>query len=148
MLKQVQQDEEGVGARIAAEARALIGVPFRLRGRDPRTGLDCVGLAMTAFGRAGLVAAEPPSYQLRGISRECAETILRRAGLMRGDAEMVGDLILAASGPMQLHLMICAGTGAGAGSAACYVHAHAGLGRVVLMPGPISVPVLGLWRAE
>lgn len=149
MLKQVQQDEEdGVGARIAAEALALVGVPFRLHGRDPRTGLDCVGLAMTAFGRTGLLAIEPPSYQLRGTSRERAETILRRAGLVRADAETVGDLILAESGPMQLHLMICAGTGAGAGSGACYVHAHAGLGRVVLMPGPISVPVLGLWRAE
>jgi cell wall-associated NlpC family hydrolase len=141
MLKQVQQDEEdGVGARIAAEALALVGVPFRLHGRDPRTGLDCVGLAMTAFGRTGLLAIEPPSYQLRGTSRERAETILRRAGLVRADAETVGDLILAESGPMQLHLMICAGAG--------YVHAHAGLGRVVLMPGPISLPVLGIWRAE
>jgi cell wall-associated NlpC family hydrolase len=141
MLKQVQQDEEdGVGARIAAEALALVGVPFRLHGRDPRTGLDCVGLAMTAFGQAGLLAIEPPSYQLRGTSRERAETVLRRAGLVRADAETAGDLILAESGPMQLHLMIRAGGG--------YVHAHAGLGRVVLMPGPISLPVLGIWRAE
>jgi hypothetical protein len=111
-----------------------------LHGRDPRTGLDCVGLAMTAFGRTGLLAIEPPSYQLRGTSRERAETILRRAGLVRADAETVGDLILAESGPMQLHLMIRAGAG--------YVHAHAGLGRVVLMPGPISLPVLGIWRVE
>jgi murein DD-endopeptidase / murein LD-carboxypeptidase len=143
MLKQVQHDEgQSVGDRIAAEALALVGTPFRLRGRDRQTGLDCVGLALSAFGGAGVPAVEPPAYQLRGTSRERAETVLRRAGLVPADAEKVGDLILAESGPMQLHLMIRAGAGPS------YVHAHAALGRVVLMPGPISLPVLSIWRAE
>ena len=142
MLKQVQHDEDigTVGDRIAAEALALVGTPFRLRGRDPRSGLDCVGLTLAAFGRAGVRAVEPPAYQMRGASRERAEALFRRAGLVLVDAEKAGDLILAESGPMQLHLMICVDAG--------HVHAHAGLGRVVLMPGPISLPVLGIWRAE
>lgn len=142
MLKRDLHDEheECVGERIAAEALILVGTPFRLRGRDPQTGLDCVGLAMTAFGRAGLRVIEPPSYRLRGTSRERAEAFLRLAGLMPAETERAGDLILTQSGPMQLHLMIRANAG--------FVHAHAGLGRVVLMPGPIPTPALSLWRAE
>lgn len=129
-----------IGERIATEALALVGTPFRLRGRDPRTGLDCVGLAMAAFGRAGLPVIEPPAYQLRGTSRERAEALIGQAGLASADGDMPGDLVMAQSGPMQLHLMIRAGVG--------FVHAHAGLGRVVLMPGPAIWPVLGGWRAE
>lgn len=141
MLKQVRHDEGArLGDRIAAEALALVGTPFRLRGRDPRTGLDCAGLAMTAFRRAGITSAEPPAYQLRGTSRDRVEALLRRTGLRSAMDEAQGDLIVTESGPMQLHLMIRAGTG--------HVHAHAGLGRVVLMPGPAIWPVLGIWRAE
>ncbi|HEY1125949.1 MAG TPA: NlpC/P60 family protein [Sphingobium sp.] len=129
-----------VGEQVAAEALALVGTPFRLRGRDPRTGLDCVGLAMTAFGRAGVMSAEPPAYQLRGTSHDRVAALLRRAGLSPAEDEAPGDLVVTESGPMQLHLMIRAGTG--------HVHAHAGLGRVVLMPGPPTWRVFGIWRAE
>ena len=31
-------------------ARSMIGTRFRAQGRDPRFGLDCLGLAMIAFG--------------------------------------------------------------------------------------------------
>ncbi|MBO9580744.1 MAG: C40 family peptidase [Sphingobium sp.] len=129
-----------IGERIAAEALALVGTPFRLRGRDPRTGLDCVGLAMVAFGRAGLPVIEPPAYQLRGTSYRRAETVLGQAGLVDGQGDRPGDLVMVESGPMQLHLMIRANAG--------HVHAHAGLGRIVMMPGPSIWPVLGVWRAE
>jgi len=129
-----------IGECIAAEALALVGTPFRLRGRDPRTGLDCVGLAMAAFGRAGLRVIEPPAYQLRGTSYRRAETLLGLAGLANVRDDRPGDLVMTQSGPMQLHLMIRAGAG--------HVHAHAGLQRVVMMPGPAIWPVLGVWRVE
>ena len=129
-----------LGDRVAAEALALVGTPFRLRGRDPRTGLDCVGLAMTVFGRAGVMSVEPPAYQLRGTSRDRVAALLQAAGLSPVEDEAPGDLVVTESGPMQLHLMIRAGAG--------HVHAHAALGRVVLMPGPAIWPVLGIWRAE
>lgn len=128
-----------IGDRIAAEALALVGTPFRLRGRVPETGLDCVGLAMTALARAGLRVTEPPAYRLRGTSSMRAEALLQSGGLRRAEREEPGDLLLVASGPMQLHIMIRAGAG--------HVHAHAGLGRVVLMPPPAPWPVLGIWRA-
>lgn len=36
----------------------LLGVPFRNRGRDPKTGLDCYGLAMEVFRRHGIQLPE------------------------------------------------------------------------------------------
>lgn len=133
-----------IGNRIAAEALGLVGAPFRLRGRDPRTGIDCVGLALIAFGRAGLRVEEPPGYALRGTSLARAGAMLRAAGLVPAQGGAAGDLVLVEAGPMQLHFMIRAGESACAGHA----HAHAGLGRVVLMPGASPWPVRGVWRAD
>jgi cell wall-associated NlpC family hydrolase len=128
-----------LGERLAAEALALAGVPFRLRGRDPATGLDCVGLVALAAARAGLSVGPLPDYALRGTDPAQATRALAAAGfdLATGMAAQ-GDLLLAQSGPMQLHLMIRAAGG--------LVHAHAGLGRVVLMPAPSPWPLLGQWR--
>ena len=61
-----------VGEQVAAEAIGLLGVPFRLRGRFAGTGLDCVGLVLLALRRAGVKAAEPPGYALRGMEAERA----------------------------------------------------------------------------
>ena len=127
-----------IGERIAAEALALVGTPFRLRGRDATTGLDCVGLAMLAVARAGGCAVEPPSYGLRGMTQVQAEGFLLRAGLVPVARAEPGDVVLVESGPMQLHLMVRVEGG--------HVHAHASLGRVVLMPLPSPGPVLGVWR--
>ena len=124
--------------RIAAEALALIGVPFRLHGRSPLTGLDCVGLAALAVTRAGGRIGALPDYRLRGTSVERVERALRAAGFAPVETAAPGTLLVARSGPMQLHLMIAARGGA--------VHADAGLGRVVLMPAPSPWPVLGQWR--
>lgn len=124
--------------RIAAQALALVGVPFRLHGRCELTGLDCVGLAALAVARAGGPVAELPSYQLRGTSLASAGRGLRAAGFAPVDDATSGTLLLARSGPMQLHLML--------GTARGLVHADAGLGRVVLMPFPAPWPILGRWR--
>lgn len=129
-----------IGNRIAAEALALVGLSFRLRGRSPETGLDCVGLVLVAAERAGLRVSEPPGYRLHGTSRARAEAMLLRNGLAPVDHETPGDILLVESGPLQLHLMVRAGRG--------HVHAHAGLGRVVLMPAPAPWPVLGIWRVS
>lgn len=127
-----------LGDHIAAEALALLGVPFRLRGRSVETGLDCVGLVMMALRGAGRPVIEPPRYGLRGMSVERAEALLRQAGLRPTDGAAAGDILLARSGPMQLHLMIRTGRG--------HVQAHAGLGRVVLMPPTLPRP--DAWRAS
>ncbi len=124
--------------RIAAQALALLGVPFRLHGRCELTGLDCVGLAALAVARAGGPVADLPGYQLRGTSVASAGRALRAAGFAPVDEVTPGALLLAQSGPMQLHLMIATARG--------LVHADAGLGRVVLMPFPALWPIQGRWR--
>jgi len=128
----------GTGERIAAEALALVGTPFRLRGRCAATGLDCVGLALLAAQRAGIRIDPPPGYALRGMADGRATELLTRSGFRPVLSASPGDLILVRTGALQLHLMIRAGRGV--------VHAHAGLRRVVLMPGAIDWPVLGCWR--
>ncbi len=128
----------GVAERVVAEARALVGVPFRLQGRDPAIGLDCVGLAGLVLARAGFPVVLPTGYGLRNgdAVRACAG--LRAAGLRAVEAGLPGDLALVRPGAMQLHLMILVPGG--------YVHAHAGLRRVVEMPGDMGWDLAGFWR--
>lgn len=116
-----------------AAARTLVGVPFRLHGRD-RRGLDCVGLAALALGRAA-----PSGYGLRSGDEARARDWLAAAGLRAVHEPRPGDVTLVRPGPLQLHLMIRVPGG--------HVHAHAGLGRVVEMPGESPWPVIGHWRA-
>lgn len=123
------------GAAIAAAAVALVGVRFRLHGRDPATGLDCVGVAMAA---AGYEARAPTGYALRGGDGAGFAAMLDAAGLRRVAAAGPGDVMLIAAGPAQYHLAVKTGRG--------FVHADAGLRRVVETPGAPSWPVLGVWR--
>lgn len=120
---------------VVAAARALVGVPFRLHGRRPERGLDCVGLAALVLGRVA-----PEGYGLRSGDEARARDWLRAAGLRPVEASRCGDLALVRPGPLQLHLMIVVPGG--------HVHAHAGLGHVVEMPGDSPWPVIGYWRGE
>lgn len=122
------------GADRVARARAMLGVPFRLHGRDER-GLDCVGLAAVTLGRA---VPLPQGYGLRSGDGERAQAWLAAAGLVRVDDPVPGDVALVRPGPLQLHLMIHVPGG--------FVHAHAGLRRVVESPGACAWPVIGHWR--
>ncbi len=126
------------GRAVAAAALALVDAPFRLHGRDAATGLDCVGLCLVALKDAGWPIVEPPNYVLRGASAARVEHMIEQQGLIRAGHGAEGDVVLARTGPMQLHLMIASVHG--------HVHAHAGLGRVVHMPGASLWPVLGRWR--
>ena len=119
---------------VVAAARAAIGVRFRLHGRDPATGLDCVGLAAIALGEATV----PSGYALRGGDPARVAAMIDAFGLMPIADARAGDLLLCASGPGQLHLAIDSGAGV--------IHADAMLRRVVERPGPVPWPVLGRWR--
>lgn len=125
------------GLELARAAAALCGVPWRLHGRDPASGLDCIGLLAAARGNeAGL----PTGYPLR---------LRLLAGWLPDPAELgfaptngpvlPGDVVLIQLGPAQHHLAIAAEPDG-------WIHAHAGLRRVVhqseLPPGRR----LGHWR--
>ena len=120
--------------RFADAARAAVGARFRLHGRDPVSGLDCVGLAALALG-----IEAPTGYALRGGDADEVSTRLD-AMLARADGMAAGDLLLLRTGPGQLHLAIRTEGGV--------VHADAGLRRVVERPGALPWPVLGSWRVN
>lgn len=125
------------GERAAAAAGALVGARFRLHGREPETGLDCVGLAALAWRAGGHAGPTPGGYRLRGGD---ADTVARALGgrAVRCDGTAPGDLLLFRAGPGQLHL--------GIRTAAGLVHADGALGRVVERPGDAPWPLVAAWR--
>lgn len=129
-------------AQLFAEAAAgLVGCPFRLHGRDPATGLDCVGLIAAALEGAGMMARLPTGYRLRAATAPDLAQIAGEHGFVpiSGTVE-AGDILLTRPAAAQLHFAI-AGPGRDQ-----FVEAHAGLGRVVIRPGPLSGPVIQHWR--
>lgn len=125
-------------AEFADRAEALVGAPFRLHGRDPAHGLDCVGLVACAL--AGVAA--PTGYALRNSSIARHLAVAGRAGFVAAEGPIArGDLILAVPGPAQHHLLVAL-------SEDRFVHAHAGLRRVVVQPGPLDWPIAAHWRLQ
>jgi murein DD-endopeptidase / murein LD-carboxypeptidase len=121
---------------ILRRARALIGTPFRLHGREPATGLDCVGMVAHVCG----VSTAPTGYALRGGSAESWSALLDQFARkrQRGPARP-GNILLIEAGPVQFHLGIWTGNS--------LIHADAHLRRTVETPGPILWPIRGCWFA-
>jgi hypothetical protein len=129
--------------RLADAALSLVGLPFRMHGRDPATGVDCVGVAIAAVERTGRHIDVPADYRLRGglltrfdqCALSCGLALVPALGVGRS-----GDIILCQPAPQQFHIMVDAGD--------VLVHAHAGLRRVVAIPQPVPWPVLRRWRLQ
>ncbi len=127
-------------ARLANEAEQLVGTRFRLHGRDPATGLDCIGLLAATMARGGQALVLPTGYPLR--LRDLAQWLPAPESCGFADAELPfepGDVVMLAPGPAQFHLAI-------ADRSLGWVHAHAGLRRVVrgsTLPGG---PLIHHWR--
>lgn len=120
---------------MAIDARTLIGSPFRLHGREPATGIDCVGLAALVFGKADV----PSGYSVRTADGGSVAALVDAAGLRRVRREpRPGDLVLLTSGPTQCHLIVMSQEG--------FVHADAGMGRVVETPGQPPWPIIAVWE--
>ncbi|BCA63106.1 hypothetical protein HMP09_2340 [Sphingomonas sp. HMP9] len=108
------------------------------RGAD---GLDCVGLVALALRAGGYEGAVPTGYALRGGDWGVLDRVLVRVAGAEDEAEVgVGDVLLMAVGPGQVHLGIRTARG--------FVHADAGLRRVVERPGIPPWPLIGVWRME
>lgn len=128
------------GEEIAGAALALVGVPFRLNGRDPRIALDCLGLVAAATGG---MAKVPGRCSPRALRRDWAEAIARTLGLVPTSQTATiapGDILMFEPAPCHHHLAVALDPHR-------IVHAHAGLGRVVLGPIPAAWPLTGHWRA-
>ncbi|WP_068094957.1 NlpC/P60 family protein [Novosphingobium rosa] len=124
---------------LAGAAASLIGSPFRLHGRDPQTGLDCLGLVGAALGMAGRPLALPHNYALRMRGIDPLLPLADSAGLLPAEgAPEAGDVLLLHVGPCQFHLGIVARD-------LGLIHAHAGLRRVVHSPDPQGA-IIARWR--
>ena len=128
------------GAHLAEAALDFVGVPFRLYGRDPAVGLDCIGLVAASLAAIGRKPCVPAGYRLRNSNIEQWLGDAHRSSLARSDGPtLTGDVLLTASGPAQHHLMIAL-------SGSWVIHAHAGLRRVVTQPLPPTLRPLRQWR--
>ena len=127
------------GAALAEAARGLVGCRFRLHGRDPATGLDCVGVVAAALAGCGRRAAVPGDYALRMRDVARVWTEAKRLGLRQATGGVdPGDVLLFHVGPAQHHLgIVVAGRS--------LVHAHAGLKRVVVAPPDPAWQQVGHW---
>lgn len=106
----------------------MVGVPFRLGGRDPAFGLDCVGLVLASYA-LDTPANIPRRASLNPTDRAPWERGLRHVGftrLIECEAPMAGDVWLLDCGHGRRHLAVLAG------DKVC--HAHAGLGEVIASP--------------
>lgn len=129
------------GERLGRAALDLVGAPFRMHGRDPATGIDCVGVAVAALAMIGRPVALPDDYRLRGGCLSRFDHWAAGCGLAAVPSQGragTGDVLLCAAAPQQFHVMIDAGT--------VLVHAHAGLRQVVAVPPPAVWPMLRRWR--
>ena len=128
------------GDELAAEALALVGAPFRLHGRDPATGLDCIGVLAAALAACGATPQLPTGYVLRNrILPDLGEYVVGNGFTLASEPLVAGDVVLVRAGSCQVHLLIAAGS-------EHFVHAHAGLRRVICGELPANWPILQHWR--
>jgi hypothetical protein len=128
------------GQSIAARAMALVGSPFRLHGRNPETGIDCVGVVAASLSDILHSRTIPSDYVLRGSYGGRVSAFLDAVsfGLVKDTPPEPGDILMISTAPRQIHLAVVVPQGA--------VHAHAGLRRVVLAALPLPWPLVGHWR--
>lgn len=128
------------GAALAEAAAALEDCRFRLHGRDPATGLDCIGLFGAAMAAIGRPLDLPRTYGLRAVSPAPWLPEPGAIGFHPVSGEIrPGDALMLRLGPVQHHLLIAAAQGG-------FVHADAGLRRVVIVPCLPEGVVLHHWR--
>lgn len=126
--------------RLARAAETLVGTPFRLHGRDPATGLDCLGLLSAAMARAGRPISLPTGYPLRIIQLDRWMPDPLTCGLRPARGRFAcGDVVLLQPGPVQFHLAI-------ADRSLGWVHAHAGLRKVVRDAALPDGVIIHHWR--
>ena len=136
------------GEAFAAAAAILCGTPFRLHGRHPSTGLDCVGLVAAALECCGRSVVVPEGYALRALTVAPLLGFAAQNGFValdRCEPRKPGDLLLLRPSAIQAHLAIVLDRDR-------FVHAHAGLGKVVIGssigPGALPGETIARWRLK
>lgn len=129
-----------IGDRFAKAASALVGCPFKLYGRNPETGLDCVGLVAASLEAIGKNASTPRVYTLRNSSIDRWQSCFAKSGFGPAEGNLrPGDLLVTCPSVLQHHLMIVE-------TPSRVIHAHAGLRRVVRQPLSNDIEIAAHWR--
>jgi len=122
---------------IVERARSLIGTRFRAQGRNPDTGLDCVGVLMLTFGIGRDEVRR--DYRLRGAHRkEIERHLLRHFRRVRPSEKRCGDVLWCDVTADQVHLAIHCGDS--------FIHADSRLRSVVETPGEPQWQIAGVYR--
>lgn len=82
-----------IAGSIVADARSLIGTKFRHQGRDPRTGIDCVGLLIWIAKKEGLPHEEFNNYG-RDVPGKTLEQLLYKYCDKLEERDRLGSVIL------------------------------------------------------
>jgi len=129
--------EHPAAAAIVVAARGCVGTRFRLQGRTPGLGLDCIGVVLAAAQGAGVRLADRRDYRLGGDGQGDLDRALA-AQLIPVPVPAAGDVLAFAPAAGTRHLGVWTGV--------TLVHAHAGLRRVVEGPVDPGWRALGAWR--
>lgn len=121
---------------VLERARALLGTPFRLQGRDPAIGIDCVGLVILAGGIEG---APKPDYRRRGNHlRSFLDRSNRWFRRVSARTARPGDIAIIECGPKSWHVGVI--------DDGALIHADPRVGRVVRRPGALPGAVRAVLR--
>lgn len=81
-------------AEFCQEVRKLDGTPLQHRGRDPRIGVDCVGLVYAGLAKLGIKLDEPPfSYGLTPSEDQMTQGLQHHADRIAMDLREPGDIL-------------------------------------------------------
>jgi cell wall-associated NlpC family hydrolase len=96
--------------RFVAAARTCLGAQFRLQGRHPKTGLDCIGLIIWSARQCGLTLPDAQDYILTDNPERLDRALLIAPITPIDPADHVaGDFVRLLSSGQPLHLAICGG---------------------------------------
>lgn len=113
-----------ISEKFACAAQSCVGAPFRLQGRDPSIGLDCVGLIAWCARACALPVDHLPTYTLTSEASELVPHLVA-AGFDLRDAAwpQVGDVMIFDMNNRRNHVAVCTNLG--------MVHADMRFRRVV-----------------
>lgn len=111
------------GEQIAAAAEAMVGIPFRHQGRNPKLGVDCVGVVLCSVWAAGCEVPDCLGYGPIPNASMLMRELEGRADRVHMDDAMPGDVMLFQrhGSPTHFGIMVAGNH---------FVHAHQKTGSV------------------
>ena len=92
--------------QFVAAVSALVGCKVAHRGRDPRFGLDCAGVAVAAMAACGLVVDDLPTYGTLPSADQLAGMLVRYCDRIDTADRAPGDLLQVRFGHEARHLVV------------------------------------------